>query len=142
MANEATVTSSLQITKGNLKYASTPKDFRATVTGSKGPTPGAITVALAGTKVSLAQLTTPGLCRIANIDSTNYLIYGIFDGVEFYPLGEVLPGEFYVIRLSRYLGRSIGTGVPGTGTYDVGTYSLMLKATVAPLVAVVEAFEV
>jgi hypothetical protein len=68
------------------------------------------------------------------------VIVGIWDGTEFYPMMDLLPGEFYLIRLSRYLGRSFDNGV-GTGTYDSGTYSLMVKGEGADCVCSVEAFE-
>lgn len=142
MANEATIQSSLTITKGNLSYQSKPTSFRADVSGTKGPTPGALTVSTVGTDVSFAQLTTPALCRISNLDTTNYLTYGIWDSQTdtFYPLGEVLPGESYILRLSRDLAEEYGTG-PGTGTTGLATNNLRLRAYNQPLVAVVEAFE-
>lgn len=141
MTNEASINSSLELNKGYARYRSHPGNFRADVTGSKGPTPGAFRASLAGTRVDLSELTVPGFCRLVNLDPTNYVLWGIYDGAEFYPIGDILPGEFYVIRLSRYLGRSIGTGVSGTGSFDTTTYSLMVKATVAPCDVSVEAFE-
>ena len=141
MANEATVNSGFSITKSNLKHRSYPTQFQATVSGSKGPTPGAFTASLLGTQVDLSELENPGLCRISNLDSDNFVEWGVYDGNEFYPLGEILPGEFYVFRLSRFLGRSIGSSDPGTGTFDLGTYRFMIKATVAPCNVSVEAFE-
>lgn len=139
MADEAVVVSSLQIAKGNLQVRSFPDSFRADVTGTKGPTPGALTVTTDGKIVSLAELGTPGLCIIRNLDDTNYVEYGVYDGFEFYPLGEVLPGEHYIIRLSRnfsesYLGTSLGTD-------PAGTTSLMVKANTASCVVSVEAYE-
>lgn len=137
MANEATLQIGMSITKNNLNFKSNPVTFRATVTGVKGPTPGAITVTTQGTDVDLSQLTTPALCRISNLDSTNFVEWGIFDGIEFIPIGEILPGEFYIIRLSRRLTKSYGTG---TGTIDSGN-TLRFKANAAPVNVVVEAFE-
>lgn len=143
MANEASIRCSMIINQGNLRYQSYPTEFRADVAaGGVGPTPGSFLAALAGTRVDLDELTRPGgLCIIKNLDEANYVIVGIFDGVEFYPMLELLPGEFYPCRLSRELGRSVGTGVPGTGAYDAGSYSLMVKATVAPCIVSVEAFD-
>ena len=133
MSNEAQIRSSLQISKGNLRYNSQPTAFRADVTGTNGPTPGAIAVATAGTNVDLSALTTPGLCRLMNLDATNYVTWGIYDGVYFFPLGEILPGETYVIRLSRIL----GSESPGTATGN----RLRLVANTAACKVAVEAFE-
>lgn len=138
MANEARINSSLQIKTGNLDYQSRPTAFQATVTGAKGPTPGAIAVSTAGTDVDLSELSTPGLCFITNIDSTNYVTYGIWDGATFYPLGELLPGECYVLRLSRSLTQEYGTG---TGTTGTNINRLRLKANGATANIRVEAFE-
>lgn len=140
MANEATVTSNLRIVAGNINYQSQPTSFRATVTGRKGPTPGAIAVSTAGTDVDLSELTTPGLCRIQNLDTTNYVQVGIWepDTSKYYPIMELLAGESYVFRLSRDVGEQYaGTG---TGT-DTPNNTLRLKAFGAACNVVVEAFE-
>src|SRR5678816_4215564 len=95
------VTSMMVIRKDNLYYQDQPSAYTATLVGTKGPVPGAISVPTTGVDVDLSQLTTPGLCRIANLDLTNYVEWGIHDGSVFHPVGEVLPGEFCNIRLSR-----------------------------------------
>lgn len=137
MANEANIRTSLQIRKGNVVYQSQPTGFAADITGTaKGPTPGAISVAVTGTNVDLSQLTTPGLCRIQNLDETNYITVGIYDGVSFFPLMELLPDESFVIRLFRFIGDEyVGTGTPADVNY------LRIKADTAACVALVEAFE-
>lgn len=141
MANEATLNYNLSIRNGNLFYRSGQTTFRIDVDGAKGPSPGALTVSLLGTDVDLSELSTPGLCIIRNLDDTNFVEVGIYDGQEFYPLMEVLPGESYPLRLSRFLGTSIGSSESGTGTYDFGTYRLRIKAVGAPCDVSVEAFE-
>lgn len=147
MVDEATIRTSLRIRKitGDLTlmdYQSGPTDFRADVSGTKGPTPGAVAVSVVGTDVDLSELTTPGLCRIMNQDPTNYVTVGIFDtsATEFYPLMELLPGESYVIRLSRHVETEVEA--PGTsGTY-AGATTLRIRANAAPCSVLVEAFEV
>lgn len=136
MSNEAQISSSLRILKGNLQYQSIPTSFRADVTGTKGPTPGSIAVSTAGTDVDLSELSTPGLCRLRNLDSANYVTWGIYDGAYFFPLGEILAGESYVIRLSRVLG-SESPGTAGTGAGN----RLRVMADTADCVVAVEAFE-
>lgn len=147
MANEARIQSGLQIQKRNtagdvivLDYMARPAGFTATVTGTKGPTPGAITCTTAGTDVDLSELTTPGLCRIMNQDPTNYVEIGIWEptGSIFYPLMELLPGESFVFRLSRnVLEQYSGTGTGTTGP----TNTLRIKANGASCVVLFEAFE-
>jgi|SRR3990172_8925374 len=141
MADEGYVLASLRINAGNLSYQSQPQGFSADVAGAKGPVPGAITVATTGTNVDLSELTTPGLCRIANLDETNFVSYGANDPDTdtFYPIGELLPGESYVLRLSRNLSAEYGTG---TGTIGPDTNTLHFRADTAAVVVLVEAFEI
>lgn len=140
MANEITVNISLQVKSGNLNYRSQPTVFRADMDGVKGPTPGSITVPVTGVSVSFSELTTPGFCRLQNLDETNYVEYGILDtlGSVFYPLGELLPGEIAIIRLSRNLGESYPT--TGTGT-SASVNQLHFKANTDSVNVNVEAFE-
>lgn len=145
MASEAQIRASLQILKTSgaltlLNYGSKPTAFTADVTGTKGPVPGAVTVDLDGTNINFSELTTPGLCVIKNQDATNFLHYGVWDPETntFYPLGELLPGEHTVLRLSRLLSGELGTGA---GTTGPNTNSLHLRADTANVNASVEAFE-
>lgn len=118
MANEATVVSQLTILKGNLQETTLPGSFTATVSGTKGPTPGVVTATTDGVDVDLSELTTPGLCVIRNLDATNWVEVGVYnpDQSEFYPLMRILPGEHYVIRLSPNVNQEYaGTGTGTTG---------------------------
>lgn len=145
MAGEATVRTSLQIRKASgsvvlLNYQSQPSAFLADVNGTKGPTPGAVTVDNAGTDVDLSELTTPGFCRISNQSLTGYLEYGIWDPetLVFYPFGEVHPGESYVLRLSRNIQEEyIGTGTGTTGA----TNRIRFKGHEGSTTALIEVFE-
>jgi hypothetical protein len=137
MSNEAEIRSSMTINHTNLDYRSYPTSFKADVTGELGPTPGAFTATVQGTDVSLAELTVPGFCEIANLDDTNFVEVGIYDDGGFHPLMEVGPGERYVIKLSRNVGEQFGTG---TGTTDTGT-TLRIKADTASCAVFVGAFE-
>ncbi len=145
MANEASIVSSLAIRKQTgsivqIDYQSRPSAFKVTVTGRKGPVPGAIAVSTGGTDVDLSELTTPGLCRLSNQDATNYVEYGIWEPATttFYPFGEIGPGESYVVKLSRnFLEEYSGTG---TGT-TAPTNTFRMKANGAACNVLVEAFE-
>lgn len=140
MANEATVRSGLTIRKltGAAIHIDHNKQrtFRANIAGEKGPCVGAISAAVAGTDVDLSELDQAGLCCFTNQDDTNYVTGGIWDG-EFHPLFELLPGESYVMRLSRLLTFEYGAG---TGTTGSGN-TLRFKASTAPVNVLVEAFE-
>lgn len=145
MADEITMNLSLNVRKGKLDYQSKPTAVRVNMDGaSRGPTPAYITVNQYGSDVDLSQLDTPGICRIMNLseDDDVWIEYGVWDpetGV-FYPFGEALSGEFYILRLSRFLGsEQLGTG---TGTGGPATNTLRIKCYGAETCEVlVEAFE-
>ena len=150
MSNEATIRTSLQIRKTNtagdlvlMDYQGRPTDFQCSVAGAKGPTPGAVTVSIMGTAIDLSQLTVPGLCRIMNEDPTNFVEYGINENTtnKFYPLGEIGPGESYILKLSRWLGREWAEPGTGTGTALGSDNKLMMRANAAACNVLVEAFE-
>lgn len=139
MANEASIRSSLQIKTGNIDYRSFPTAFNADVAGAKGPSPGAIAVAITGTDIDLGELTHPSLCALHNIDESNTIEVGIWDGVSYYPMLDLLPGEGYCIRLSAQLTQEYGA--VGTGTTGAGINTLRARSRPAAGKLVVEAFE-
>lgn len=149
MANEVTVQTNLDIrktdptdgTKVILEYHGVgPSSFQADITGTKGPTPGAITATIAGTDVDLTELSTPGFCEIHNQDGTNFVTVGIWDPetLKFYPILEVGPAEKYALKLSRLLQQEFQTGA---GTTGPDTNRLRIKADTASCVVYVGAFE-
>lgn len=145
MANEAQVTSILRILKrdGNLitlSFQPSPVSFTVDVNGSKGPTPGALTIPVGGKVISFQELGTPGLCKLRNIDPDNYVTLGSRDPDtnRFYPFMELGPGEEYVIKLSRDLNEEyVGTGTGTTGPNN----QIFAKANTAECVVIIEAFE-
>jgi hypothetical protein len=147
MSGEAQLQISLQITKsdavGIVNFRSYPTQFTADVTGALGPTPGAFLASVYGTDVDLSELTQPGLCRLSNQDATNYVTYGVVDPEtdKFYPLGEILPGEFFVLRLSRNLKWEYAGSGTGTGTTGANTNTLRFIADTAACVVLAEIFE-
>ena len=145
MANEARVTVGLSILKRSGAVTILDEKYMAvftpTVTGTKGPSPGALTIPVYGKVIPLTELTTPGLCMLRNLDATNYVEWGLYDPQidQFYPLGEIQPGESYVLRFSRNIREQYeGTG---TGTTAVGGVEFFMKANAADVVVSVEAFE-
>ena len=151
MANEVTVRTTLQVITGSIEYISRPQQFTADMTGEKGPGPGVVEISIAGTIIDLSEFTTPAFCRIQNIgrvdggtaDANTYVEYGVMDPETsiFYPLGEMLIGESYIIRLSRNIFEEYNTGT-GTGTVGPTTNTVFMRASPANQNAVVEAFEV
>lgn len=145
MANEAQVRSQLTIQKrsGSLSlidYRSGPATFVATVSGTKGPVPGAFRATEDGTDVDLSELDSPGLCRVMNLDADNPVTLGRWDNdaERFYPVMKLLPGESFVIRLADDVADEYsGTG---TGTTAAST-TLRVKAHNAACNVLVEAFE-
>ena len=138
MADEAQLHISLMIqnvTNSELEYQSRPTSITADVgSGAWGPTPGIVSATTAGVEVDLTEITAMGgLCFLHNLDPTNYVTYGVLDsdGSTFHELGELLAGEFTVLRLSRNIGDGSGTD------YE----SLFLKANTATCRVRVEAFD-
>lgn len=117
-------------------FQSQPTSFKADQTTSSpvGPTPGSLVITTSGVAVALTELKAfGGMCVMTNTDNTNYVTYGIKAGATFYPLGELLPSEIAVLRLSRdVLYGEVGTAV---------TQSLWLVANTASCVVKVEAFD-
>ena len=142
MVDEATVTADLRISKDLLQYAGLPQSFNADVSVGRGPTPGVLTVPTTGIDVDLSVLTQPGLCRMMNLDETNYVEWGIEDPEtgKFYPLGEMLPGEIVPFRFSRNLGEEQGTG-SSSSTTGPTTNTFHLRANAASCDVIVEAFD-
>lgn len=148
MANEITVNSNMTIrgtaanNNASLQHTTNPTQFRGNILGNNGPYPGSLLATPAGLDVSFAQAAAgsfPGYCRLQNLDPTNFVTYGIWNGADFYPLGELLPGESYVIRLSRQLGFDYAAG---TGTSPAGSgFTLRLRADTANCRCLVEAFD-
>lgn len=135
MASEATVGCGLQIRVGSIEYRALPSQFRADVAEGTGPVPGELTVTYAGKDVDLSGITTPGLCRIQNRSTTEYVLVGVHDGASFFPLLELLPGESYVMRLTRHLGDEFtgtGTGTPS----DVNVLHLKVTGSTSARVLV------
>lgn len=141
MSKEFSIRTSMLVKAGNLSY-----QRQSSFTGNlvaivpKGVVPGSILCSITGTQIDFSQLTTPAYCVLTNLDALNYVTYGVYDSDTntFFPLGEILPGESYVLRLSRFLHEEY----PGTGTgVSASTNRLMIRAEVAACNVLIEAFE-
>lgn len=133
MANEITVTSQLQVLKGNLQYVSRPNSIIADLATDRGYGPGAVVATTDGVDISLAHLggETPGWCWIQNLDDTNDVTLGRWDQTNqlFYPVARFKPGEGYPIRLAADVDEEY-TGTSSEPSANVST--LRLKASNAP----------
>ena len=164
MANEAqiAVSATVRILQNGLvdqQWQPQPTSFSADVSQAGGPSPGGFLASTTGTQVVLSSLTQPGFCRIQNLGVNssgaslwgtpgqqyywqNYVEVGLYVPSlgKFIPLMELLPGESYVIRLSRYIGSEFGGSEPGTSP-EGGGIQLMVKAIGTASKVVVEAIE-
>lgn len=141
--NEIRISANLQVRNAAQAWSNPVSAFNANQSGIRGPTPGAVLVPTGGVDIDLSALAKPGgWCMFTNLDPTNYVQWGILDGVshKFYVVGELLPGEFHPVRLSRNLGTVYGTGA-GTGTDVAGVDTLHFKAINASCNVKVEAFD-
>jgi hypothetical protein len=140
MANEFDVRCGFSLSKGSQDYRPQPTQFNADQVGVGGPTPGYMIATEDGVDVNLSALTTPGIYRIQNLDATNYVEVGVWDDTArvFYPFHEVLPGESWPGRLSRFIQSEFG----GTGTGDTpATTRLRVKGIGGDCPIVIEVFE-
>jgi len=104
MANEAQLHISLRINNPTSKFEaqSTNTSYTVDVAGSSGPVPGMVVATTAGLDVAFTGLTVPTWCVLKNLDSTNFVEYGIWDGATFHELGELPPlSKPQIIKLSR-----------------------------------------
>lgn len=80
MANEISVTVSLQITKGGLVTPVYAASFTDDMNGTaRGGTPGLVRATTNGVDVSLTGLTALGYAWVVNLDQTNYVRLGLWD---------------------------------------------------------------
>ena len=102
MANELTISGSYNINQGNLQVTDNFSD-QIDMTGTFGPTPGAVAVGTGatGTSIDLSALTTGGVIKVTNLDSTNFITVGIYDGsTTYYPLVKVAAGKSVIFYLA------------------------------------------
>lgn len=140
MANEIAVIAKITIVKDNIRWQNGLQQFNVTMSGSKGPTPDFLVIPTTGKDIYFDQLTEPGFCLLTNLDTANFVEYGLFDTLtnRFHPLGEIPPGTSWPIYLSRNLKEQYTNS--GTGTTAPESY-LRLKANGAACNVRVEAFE-
>ena len=103
MSGTIIVQSGIIVNNGASQYTSSPRGFTAVQSNLGGPTPGTLSIPTSVTDVTFSALTLPGVIHLVNLDATNFVTFGLHDTSVFRPLGEILPGETWVFRLSRTL---------------------------------------
>ena len=105
MGNEITIQSQMTIKKGEYEFLTPQASFQEDMTNARGGNQGFLQVAEFPSDVhpSLGSHTTPARIFIRNLDDTDILEFGYFDGTDFHPIGEVLPETHVIFRLSRNL---------------------------------------
>jgi len=76
MADEITVSASLQVKNGNLDWRHSPGTKTYTQTAVGGPTPGMVNIGTSEESVAFSELGTEGWFIMQNLDTTNYVQWG------------------------------------------------------------------
>lgn len=97
MANEITLTLGLQLINSNLRatYPQIASQYTQTTAGMSDQV---ITVGTSEEDISFTDITTPGVCVLHNLDSTNFVKYGPKSGGSMVEMGRLKPGDKQVIR--------------------------------------------
>lgn len=119
MADEITVSASLQVSNGNQLFRFSPAALSITQAAQGGPAPGYWIVGTTEESNAFTELTTEGWLMMQNQDATNYVEWGFSTGVYG---GRMEAGEFALFRTN-----------PGLTLY--------LKANTAACKVVVYCFE-
>lgn len=138
MAN-ATIRRSISVSRASdgsgVDYKTPKQSSVVTMTGNRGPTPGTIIVPTTGVNVDLSQLSAYGgyieLTHQGN-DETNFVTWGIWDGVRFYPIGKLTPTKPAGWFLSDFFSGEVTSGT-GTANTDVNWLRLYSWAQSVPV---------
>lgn len=132
MANEIQVHSALNITLApgstSQQYRSQPTTMTDDVETVAGPVPGYQVIGTTPETIDLSALgvgVDPGWCRIQNLDITNFVLVGIWDGAAFLPMIELEAEQWVVMKLYRDLGKEFS----GTGSSSPGNLLAMMANT-------------
>lgn len=99
MANEIRSTVNVDATKGNIKYTRS-RSFNADWTVAR-MTGGVQAIGFAAHEAIVigADIATPGMMYVTNLDATNYVEIGVDTTGTFRPFMRLKPGESYQFRL-------------------------------------------
>lgn len=101
MANEITYTAALKFVKDNITLDRAVRNANVTVTGDAYDA-RVLSISTSGTSITpTSAIGTVGLAFFRNLDDTNYVTIGDFDGGATYgALVKLKPGEFAMFRLA------------------------------------------
>lgn len=99
MPNEFTTTVGVTLTNGNLRV-SFPQVSRQSNQTTAGLSDQVLSIGTSEENVSFTDITTPGLCVLHNLDSTNYVEYGQSDGGTMKKVGKLAAGDVHLIRIA------------------------------------------
>jgi len=99
MAGTITINHDIRIENGAYVSGPTPSRAQITQTNPGGPSPGSVTISTTAASIS-HSLTTLGICRITNLDPTNFIKIGNYSGGTLYPFIKIKPNDPpFVFRL-------------------------------------------
>ncbi len=99
MANEITVTVGCQVVNGDLRAQFTQVALSRNQAAS-GLSDQVLSIGTSEENVSFGDVATPGLVCLHNLDSTNYVEYGMSDGGTMKKLGKLIAGDKALFRLA------------------------------------------
>jgi len=101
MANQIQLNFTASVTQGSFKDSIAPGTLTVTL-AAQGFTSGIQDVGFAAAEnITYDDIATAdvGWCFLQNLDSTNYVDYGLNDSATLKAIGRLLPGEWAVVRL-------------------------------------------
>lgn len=102
MANEITLTGSLQIANGDFKQDWRPGTIQVTQT-TQGAAGGVQTIGTTSEAIVVTDVATPGYAFFRNLDSTNFVTIGSYVSTTYYPAIKLKAGEYAIVRLATGL---------------------------------------
>lgn len=100
MANEISLTINGQLVNGNLKSTFAPGTKQYTQT-TAGLWSNVVSVGTSEEDLTLADITTPGILCMINLDSTNYVDWGPKSGGVMVPAGRLKAGDMATFRVGN-----------------------------------------
>ena len=98
MASEITLSLGLQLVNGSLRAQFPQVSSQYTQTTS-GLSDQVLSIGTSEENVAFGDVATPGLTVLHNLDSTNYVDYGMSDGGTMKAVGRLKAGDKHIIRI-------------------------------------------
>ena len=98
MANEITLTGSLQIANGDFKQDWRPGTIQITQS-TQACAGGVQIIGTSEEAIVVTDVATPGYCFFRNLDATNFVTIGSFVSATYYPALKLKAGEYAICRL-------------------------------------------